>query len=198
MPDSNRTLVLLTHANANHDGSEISTTGRNQASLCRHELGFPEFDFIFRSPAPCAASTARVVAGISERELTDMLPSLFLVKGNWDDDLIRAELKTHSPPLNLRMLFEQNAKMRQVLETKVSESKENILRIVAKKPTWKALVVGHNLLIQALCMSFFDTGEKDCTLNVQLGECEGFQLTLDTQGSVLVWDEIHLRQSEIK
>lgn len=191
---TNRTVILLTHADADPAGSTISPPGREQAERCRALLHKPTFPIIIRSPIPCTEDTARVVAGIDKKEHTDRSMSLYLNRDNKDDHLIKTALEKQPPPLTLQMLLEQGVEVEQAVEKKARESKDSILHLLARRPGENTLIVGHDILIQALCWQFLSSPGRNFILNIELGRCEGFQLTLDEDGTVILWDDIRVSQ----
>lgn len=183
-----RTITFLIHADPNQDHSTISPLGRTQAEKCRRKLGEPSFDLIFRSPIPCTDETARVIALLDGKQWTRILSSLYFSTENDDDDIIRAALEKIQHPINLRMLLDQGELVQKALREKTLGARRQIYDQFTKQGAKKVLVVGHDILIQALCASF--CGEGNHFIDQVIPACEGFLIKFDEAGEeVIGWEK---------
>ncbi len=183
-----RTITCLRHADPNGDHTTISPLGRQQAERCRQRLGEPSFDLIFRSPIPCTDETARVIAMLDGKQWTRILANLSLSREDPGDDIIRAAMeKSDHPVINLRMIFDRGEQVRSALSAKAKDVRGCIYGYFKEREAKKVLVVGHDILIQALCSELCGGGNN--FLDEVVSECQGFLIKFNESGEVIGWEK---------
>jgi hypothetical protein len=99
---------------------------------------------------------AHIVAGFSKEKSIHLVPSLALSKGDPASDIIRSAFEESEFPItNLRMLFDKGKSVKHAVMERAEQSRKFIAETFENEQAQKALVIGHDILIQALCTQFF-------------------------------------------
>jgi hypothetical protein len=131
---------------------------------------------------------AHIVAGFSKEKSIHLVPSLALSKGDPASDIIRSAFEESEFPItNLRMLFDKGKSVKHAVMERAEQSRKFIAETFENEQAQKALVIGHDILIQALCTQFF--GDVNHFLDKTICECGGFILRFNEQGKIIGWEE---------
>lgn len=174
-----RTITFLRHGKADKAESDfdrvLGESGMAQAALRREQLGFPEFDAVFASPAPRAIATAAIVSGKPESAIFSIDP--MYPHPHTDDGAVidRAFNELGYAPLSAYLVHKDGEAVRRhgsdtwaALQEEIGDAKGNFL------------VVGHAVLFPSTGLAACDgTVFADHILEQNTGECCGFRLTFD-------------------
>lgn len=177
-------ITFLRHGNADKNSADhrlhpLSEVGKKQAMARREALGLPNFDLVINSPLRRTKETAMIVAGLDQSAATIAVPALFPEKDHmYAPAMDKAfEKLGHAPLRDYWAIGAEKA-----ITFCALEAQGMIALIIDKTHSKNILIVGHGMLIQALCMMFAECNEPFMTR--VLKECEGYRLTLADDGSL--------------
>lgn len=185
-----RRITFLRHGQADktlpdHRLHPLSDEGKRQAAERRVSLDNPVFDLVIHSPLIRTWETAQIVAGVSDRSKTLEFPILFPDDG---DDCVKimnqAFLKLGHASLRDYYTLEEIPGVEQAIKDWALAAKEELVPVIRHLDAYNMLIVGHGILLQALCRDFVGNEYAKLLLDCVVGECEGFCVTTKHDGTV--------------
>jgi len=153
----------------------LSDEGRRQACVCREKLSNPHFDCVLHSPLERTRETARIVAGLEEDEATTVIHPLFYDGTHPGAGTMDAAFRRlHHASLSA---YYQLPNVRKHMEALALDAFELLNIEINCRNAKEVLVVGHCVLLLALCAVIVDDDEP--FMSRVLGECEGYRIQME-------------------
>lgn len=179
-------ITLLRHGKADktlpdHRLHCLSAEGRLQATDRRAKLGNPVFDLVMYSELLRTQETARLVAGVNAKAARKIeVPELFYK----DEDPRAQVLEQAFEKLGHATLQQYYELAREEMRGLAAEAHRALTKEIGCNNATNVLVIGHGVLLQAICIAF--VGEDEPFISRVLGECEGYILTMEDGKTTLV------------
>ncbi len=183
-------VTFLTHGTADNtragqddDRRELSVVGAMKVRDRRRGLGNPKFQMVVHSPALRTEQTARILAGLDENARTIVVPELSLRGQNpsaWEDIFTAIQALGRIP---FRDYLKSTSTAKALVEfgQRGNYALKNVIGAVPD-PTDRGnvLVIGHNILVQAICHEMcYNSIDLERIQSSLLGDCEGFGLVVN-------------------
>ncbi len=159
---------------------ELSVTGEMKARDRRRALGRPRFQMVLHLPTLYAKQTATLIAGLDGSAKTIEVPELAL-QGKVTEDILMAIMTLGRVPF--REYLKSVATAKALIEFG-RQGNYAVKKIIGEVPSpedkGKVLIIGKNILLQAICYEMcFQQIDRERINDSLLGECEGFGLSVN-------------------